>query len=227
LNSDLVCSGWDEANGQGRIKQIKGGAPGSPTSLQNLSYTYDLVGNVMTIVDTKAGGTQTQTFGYDAADRLVSASAAGGSGGTYSETYGYNSTNGNPSLRSGQALNNKAGGMQTYRDNNHKHAVTWRGGDWTYSIRRAAFRSLSAIAFGLLAMSTSATTRRNPYIFVQVSTKAACKSAKIPGMPRCTRHDNVNRCSNAITLRDLTLDALDYWTILDCSRKYQQCCVVG
>jgi YD repeat-containing protein len=106
LNSDFVYYTWDEDHGQGRLKQIKGGTLANPTSLQSLSYTYDLVGKVMTIVDTKAGGTQTQTFGYDAADRLISASATGGSEGTYSETYAYNSTNGN--------LNNKGGVAQTY-----------------------------------------------------------------------------------------------------------------
>ena len=38
----------------------------------------DGVGNVLTIKDYKAGAPQTQTFTYDAADRLSTAQAAGG-----------------------------------------------------------------------------------------------------------------------------------------------------
>ncbi len=62
---------------------------------QKLQYTYDSVGNVLTIADYKvAGGTQTQTFTYDSLDRLLTAKADGGSAGQgqYSlETYTYNS----------------------------------------------------------------------------------------------------------------------------------------
>jgi YD repeat-containing protein len=58
-----------------------------------LNYTYDAVGNVSSIVDNKVtGGAQTQSFGYDALDRLTSASASGGSSGQgqYSISYTYN-----------------------------------------------------------------------------------------------------------------------------------------
>ncbi len=46
--------------------------------MQYLGYTYDANGNVMTINDPNAGGPQTQTFTYDALDRLSSAVASGG-----------------------------------------------------------------------------------------------------------------------------------------------------
>ncbi len=53
----------------------------------NRSYTYDPVGNVKTIADNLA--TQTQTFDYDARDRLTHAATSGGTVGAYDETYSY------------------------------------------------------------------------------------------------------------------------------------------
>ena len=58
------------------------------------AYEYDDVGNVTLIEDRRwVGGTQqlqTQSFGYDALDRLTSASTGGlGAWGTYSHTYAY------------------------------------------------------------------------------------------------------------------------------------------
>ena len=60
---------------------------------QNLSYTYSDAGNVLTITDAAAvGGSQTQTFTYDALNRLETAQAVGGSNGAYSQVgYAYNS----------------------------------------------------------------------------------------------------------------------------------------
>ena len=51
------------------------------------------MGNLLNIYDYEAGGTQTQTFTYDAANRLLSGAASGGTGGTYTtETYAYDPT---------------------------------------------------------------------------------------------------------------------------------------
>jgi len=58
---------------------------GNSITLQNLSYTYDDIGNVESIADNTES--KTQYFGYDALDRLTSAYETGG----YSYTYGYNS----------------------------------------------------------------------------------------------------------------------------------------
>jgi RHS repeat-associated protein len=112
---------WTTANGQGRLQQLKAGTltPNDPTSLQNVQYTYDAVGNVLTILDNKAGP-QTQTFHYDSLDRLADATASGGTGGTYPlETYTYNPI-GN--------LTSKAGVAQWYSDTLHPHAVTHLNG---------------------------------------------------------------------------------------------------
>jgi RHS repeat-associated protein len=90
LQQNYVYYPWTTFKGQGRLQQIKAGVPGNLTSLQDLNYTYDAVGNVLTILDNKAGGAQTQTFTYDALDRLQTAQATGGTGGTYAlETYTY------------------------------------------------------------------------------------------------------------------------------------------
>jgi YD repeat-containing protein len=47
---------------------------------------------VLSIAAANAGGTQTQSFTYDALDRLVTAAASGGTGGTYgTQTYLFDS----------------------------------------------------------------------------------------------------------------------------------------
>jgi RHS repeat-associated protein len=83
---------WTTANGMGRLKYIKTGTAPSYTSLQKMYYAYDAVGNVLTIRDYKAlDPYQTQTFTYDALDRLVTAEASGSAsyGGYGQKTYAY------------------------------------------------------------------------------------------------------------------------------------------
>ena len=97
-------------------------------SLQDLRYTYDANGDVLTIQDYLAGSPQTQTFTYNTLDRLTSGVASGGTGGTYAQQnhahcvrcqYTYDSTTGNLSI--------KAGVNYTYANGNH--AVTQMGTD--------------------------------------------------------------------------------------------------
>ncbi len=81
------------AAGQGRLQTLKTGASAPPnnTALQNMTYTYDKVGNVTSIVDyNTAGGAQTQRFGYDSLSRMITATATGGNDGIYSQSFSYN-----------------------------------------------------------------------------------------------------------------------------------------
>ena len=101
---------WIITNGQGRLSNIL--SQKSTTDLQNLSYSYDANGNVLTIqdyLDKTGNNPQTQTFTYDELDRLTSAVAVNGTNGTYAlQSYTYNSSTGN--------LSSKAGVNYTYGD---------------------------------------------------------------------------------------------------------------
>ena len=116
LNTVYTYYPWNQQGG--RLKILATG------SLQNYTYAYDAVGNINTIVNSQAGP-QTQTFGYDALDRLVSAGATGGTSGLYSEAYTYNTTTGN--------LASKGGVNYTAYASNHKHAVTTLSNGNSYS----------------------------------------------------------------------------------------------
>ena len=98
IRMDYTYFLWTDLYGQGRLKQITSGIITNTDSLQDLRYTYDANGNVLTIKDYLAGSPQTQTFTYDGLDRLISGQATGGSGGTYTlQYYTYNSSTGHPS----------------------------------------------------------------------------------------------------------------------------------
>jgi RHS repeat-associated protein len=114
LLTQYVYNPWTSQGG--RLQQLSAGPGGSPNSLLNLQYNYDVAGNVLTIQDYVNGSPQTQTFTYDNLYRLTSAKAENGNLGNYGlESYNYNPTTGN--------LTSKAGVNYTYDVGNHDHAV--------------------------------------------------------------------------------------------------------
>jgi RHS repeat-associated protein len=105
-----------------RLLTLRSGVSGPYTNLQNLSYTYDAVGNIASLVD-GVNSSQRQCYQYDALDRLTHAftgnagCTAYSTGGTgpYNHTYVYDAI-GN--------ITSYAGNAYTYGDSAHKHAVT-------------------------------------------------------------------------------------------------------
>jgi YD repeat-containing protein len=86
------------------------------TTLLDLNYTYDDVGNVSTIFEDVSN--DSQSFTYDHRDRLKTAAATGGPA-NYNHTYNYNEM--------GNITSVVKGGSTTtyyYNDSDHAHAVT-------------------------------------------------------------------------------------------------------
>ena len=132
LRQDPVYYAWTTVNRQGRLKQIKVGTPSDTTSLQDLRYSYDAAGNVLSIQDWRAGTPQTQSFSYDELDRLVAAVTSGGSSGSYNESYSYDKA-GNLTSKTGvgsYAYGVSASNCQSGTPASKPHAVTTAG---TYS----------------------------------------------------------------------------------------------
>ena len=108
-----------------RLTGLASGVSPGYNNLQNIAYTYDDVGNVLSVVDAAAyngatPATQTQNFTYDALNRLLTAQATGGSYGTYTtRSYVYNNAG---------SITSFEGTAFYYQDPAHKHAVTHVGG---------------------------------------------------------------------------------------------------
>ncbi len=114
---------WNQgANNGGRLQQIRSGPPGppgAPASLQNLTYTYDAVGNVTSIADV-VNSSQRQCYNYDALHRLTRGFTTGQTtcnnnpgavgSGWFDESYTYEDALGGR----GGNLTSKAGMTYTY-----------------------------------------------------------------------------------------------------------------
>jgi RHS repeat-associated protein len=121
LNTVYTYNAWNVDGG--RLLTLSTTRPSDGATLQNYTYDYDPVGNINTITDSQAGP-QTQTFTYDALDRLTNANITGGTNGLYSEGYIYDSSTGN--------LSSKAGVAYAY-NSGHAHAVSSLSNGNSYS----------------------------------------------------------------------------------------------
>ncbi|MBM4461667.1 MAG: hypothetical protein FJ011_28575, partial [Chloroflexi bacterium] len=137
---------WTTPNGQGRLQQLRSGTAAQPGQLQDLSYTYDAVGNVRTILDA-VNSNQRQCFQYpglparagDPLDRLTRATTSADTAqlcttpagaANYSEGYDYYKGG---SLKRKGAADNSNDGLYTYGDASHPHAATgYRGNSYSY-----------------------------------------------------------------------------------------------
>ncbi len=98
-----------------RLTTLRAGVASPYTNLQNLSYTYDAVGNIASLVD-GVNSSQRQCFQYDALDRLTNAftgnagctAYATGGTGPYNHTYAFNAI-GNITSYAGNAYSYAAG----------------------------------------------------------------------------------------------------------------------
>ena len=105
INQTFTYYPWTQQGG--RLQNLLAQRSGVPT-YQNLSLTYDEVGNVKQLADGVAN--ETLNFTYDNLNRLDLAS------GAYSEDPAYSALNGN--------ISNRNGTTYTYGDSAHAHAVT-------------------------------------------------------------------------------------------------------
>ncbi|MCZ2290060.1 MAG: hypothetical protein LC138_14600, partial [Anaerolineales bacterium] len=124
IDTVFTYNNWNVDNG--RLQNITSTQVSTGDPLQNLTYDYDSVSNIETIVDSLSGP-QTQAFTYDALDRLTNSSVTGGSNGLYTEGYTYEDPN-NPNTGN---LFSKNGVTYTY-STTHKHAVTSLSNGNTY-----------------------------------------------------------------------------------------------
>jgi RHS repeat-associated protein len=120
INTVFTYNAWNQDGG--RLLNLTSTQVSTGTPLQNSTYDYDSVGNILTITDSLLGP-QTQTFTYDELDRLINSDVSGGTDGRYTEAYTYDPASGN--------LSGKAGLTYTYASG-HAHAVSSLSNGNTY-----------------------------------------------------------------------------------------------
>ena len=136
----------------GRLQNLKTGIPSDDDSLQSLTYTYDNVGNIQTIVD-GLNSSQKQCFTYNSLNRLTkgttydtSTSCTIQSGvGTYHEEYQYSDTTGNLTSKTGV-------GSYTYTAGKHRVVTAGLGVSLGYDANgnmttRTVFGNISTLVY--------------------------------------------------------------------------------
>ncbi|MEI2689426.1 MAG: carbohydrate-binding domain-containing protein [Anaerolineae bacterium] len=122
-----------------RLTALQSGVASAYNNLQNLSYTYDAVGNVTSIADA-VNSSQRQCYTYDALHRLTRGFTTGATtcnnnantvgSGPFDEAYGYDDALGGR----GGNLTNKGGVIYTYNDvKPHAVRTGWGGSNRSIS----------------------------------------------------------------------------------------------
>jgi len=150
-----------------------------PYKHQDISYTYDNVGNILTIADNSSTNTaKTITFTYDDLNRLVSATSSDAvAGSNFSETYTYNSL-GNILSKTGIGSYSYDGDTGTLYAN--PHAPTTIGGvSMTYDINgNLTSDSTNTYSWNYKNQIESATTTSDTlnYLYDQSGSRASMTS---------------------------------------------------
>ena len=129
LTNDFLYYPWTVSGG--RLKKMETG------TLQDLTYTYDAVGNILGITDAQGG--ETQVYTYDGLDRLSDWTM----NDVMQDVYGYDPVTGN--------LNASGGVTLSYVDTSHVHAVTGMGGNaYTYDANgNQVTRTIAGVTYTL------------------------------------------------------------------------------
>jgi len=99
--SNGLWRNFDYNAGTSRLETLRAGKNANHDDIQKLSFTYDNVGNVLSITDA-LNANQTQTFGYDWLNRLTSAATNAAGTGQYNHSYSYDAI-GNITVKDGQS----------------------------------------------------------------------------------------------------------------------------
>jgi RHS repeat-associated protein len=122
----------------GRLQNLRAGPGGNPTQWQNLSYTYDAIGNIQQIQNSLAN--ETANYTYDALNRLDTISSTYGE----NDTLSYDASTGNLASKDGQAY--------IYPASGRVHGVTSAGnkGSYAYDANgNMATRTISGTVYNL------------------------------------------------------------------------------
>lgn len=127
ISRNYIYADWETAIDGGRLIQLT--SSNNSGSLQDLTYDYDEVGNILSIIsdpDEPTGNSITSTYTYDSLNRLLTFDVTGDE--SFSESFTYDANTG---TLASHTVNNQTDSY-TYGDNDHPHAVTGLGTN-TYS----------------------------------------------------------------------------------------------
>ncbi|MCP4125690.1 MAG: hypothetical protein GY753_01345, partial [Gammaproteobacteria bacterium] len=123
LSSDYGYYAWDSNPGRGRLHTILSKNSSSGEQYQDLFYFYDAGGNIKQISDWRDPpfNYDTQRFGYDDLNRVITTTVVSNWAGNYNESFSYDA-DGNLT-RKGDP-DDPTDGQYSYNDSDHPHAAS-------------------------------------------------------------------------------------------------------